>query len=42
MKIDFGKSEFSEYIRLTLLAVIVGFTAGLEENIKKVSNNSKM
>jgi len=29
MKIDFKKNEFSEHIRLTLLAVVIGFTAGL-------------
>jgi CIC family chloride channel protein len=29
MKIDFKRSEFSEHIRLTLLAVLIGFTAGL-------------
>ncbi len=29
MKIDFKRNEFSEHIRLTLLAVLIGFTAGL-------------
>jgi len=29
MKIDFGKNEFSEHIRLTLLAVLVGVIGGL-------------
>jgi len=35
MKIDFGKNEFSEHIRLTLLAVLVGLTAGLASVIFK-------
>ena len=35
MKIDFGKNEFSEHIRLTLLAVLVGFIAGLASVIFK-------
>jgi CIC family chloride channel protein len=29
MKIDFKRNEFSEHIRLTLLAVLIGFMAGL-------------
>ena len=29
MKLSFKKNEFSEHIRLTLLAVLVGFAAGL-------------
>ncbi len=29
MKIDFKRNEFTEHIRLTLLAVLIGFTAGL-------------
>jgi CIC family chloride channel protein len=36
MKIDFGKSEFSEHIRLTLLAVLVGVVAGLASVIFKI------
>ena len=35
MNIQFGKTEFSEYIRLTLLAVLVGFVAGLASIIFK-------
>ncbi len=35
MKIDFGKNEFSEHIRLTLLAVLVGLFAGLASVIFK-------
>ena len=35
MKIDFGKNEFSEHIRLTLLAVLVGLIAGLASVIFK-------
>jgi CIC family chloride channel protein len=29
MKIDFGKNEFSEHMRLSLLAVLIGFIGGL-------------
>ncbi len=36
MKIDFGKNEFSEHIRLTLLAVLVGLIAGLASVIFKI------
>ena len=36
MKIDFKKNEFSEHIRLTLLAVVIGFTAGLASVAFKV------
>ena len=36
MKIDFKKNEFSEHIRLTLLAVVIGFTAGLASIVFKV------
>jgi CIC family chloride channel protein len=36
MKIDFGKNEFSEHIRLTLLAVLVGLLAGLASVIFKI------
>ncbi len=35
MKIDFGKNEFSEHLRLTLLAVLVGLIAGLASVIFK-------
>jgi len=36
MKIDFGKNEFSEHIRLTLLAVLIGFIAGLASIVLKI------
>jgi CIC family chloride channel protein len=36
MKIDFGKNEFSEHIRLTLLAVLIGFIAGLASIVFKI------
>ncbi len=36
MKINFGKNEFSEHIRLTLLAVLVGVMAGLASVIFKI------
>jgi len=36
MKINFGKNEFSEHIRLTLLAVFVGLIAGLASVLFKV------
>jgi CIC family chloride channel protein len=39
MKINFGKNEFSEHIRLTLLAVLVGFVAGLASIIFKIMIN---
>jgi CIC family chloride channel protein len=39
MKINFGKNEFSEHIRLTLLAVLVGFAAGLASIIFKIMIN---
>jgi CIC family chloride channel protein len=39
MKINFGKNEFSEHIRLTLLAVLVGFGAGIASIIFKIMIN---
>lgn len=39
MKINFGKNEFSEHIRLTLLAVLIGFVAGLASIIFKIMIN---
>lgn len=36
MKLNFKDNEFNEYIRLTLLAVLVGFVAGLSDNLTKI------
>lgn len=39
MKIHFGKDEFSEHIRLTLLAVLIGFLGGLASIFFKIMIN---
>lgn len=36
MKLNFKDNEFNEYIRLTLLAVLVGFVAGLASVFFKI------
>jgi CIC family chloride channel protein len=36
MKINFGKNEFSEHIRLTLLAVLIGLLGGLASVLFKI------
>ncbi|MEA3422165.1 MAG: chloride channel protein [Acidobacteriota bacterium] len=36
MKLNFKDNEFNEYIRLTLLAVLVGFVAGLASIVFKI------